>query len=162
MSLLDPSLIYWIPVMSLLAYIPLVCYLDVKIREVEHIYWYPLVMVNMLPVIVLFALGNGMFYVLGLVATVIWFVAMRFHLFEGADFLYLTWISLFFIYNPISNHWLMVLPFTIFLTACLTISAMWVLIFNLFKGKGFTLNVTNGFPMMYPISAALILTVMLA
>jgi len=162
MSLLDLGSILWIPMISLLAYIPLVCYLDLKVREVEHIYWYPLVMVNMLPIIVLFALGLWMFYIMGLVATVIWFVAMRYHLFEGADFLYLTWISLFFIYNPISGHWLLVLPFTIFLVACLTISAMWILIFNLFQGKGFTLAFEHGVPMMFPISAALILTVMLA
>jgi hypothetical protein len=164
MSLLDSltGYIFWFPLVSLLLYVPVVCYLDLKVREVEHYYWYPLVLMNVPTVIMLLLDGNGLLYIPGLVATVIWFVAMRFHLFGGADFLYLTWISLFFIYNPISHHWLMVLPFTIYLVACLTISAMWIVIFNLFRGKGFILTFEHGVPMMFPISAALILTVVLA
>ena len=162
MSLIDPSLILWIPMVSLLAYIPLVCYLDLKVREVEHICWYPLIMVNILNIVIMLFDGNGLLYIPGLVAVMVWFVAMRFHLFEGADFLYLSWISLFFIYNPISHHWLMALPFTIYLVACLTISGMWILIFNLFRGKGFTLAFEEGIPMMFPVSAALMLTVLLA
>lgn len=159
MSSLD---IFWIPINSLLLYIPLVCLLDLKYREIEHWYWLPLVLVNIPVVVMLLQDGNYMLFIPSLVAIFVWFTAMRFHFVEGADFLYLTWISLFFIYNPLSGHWLMVLPFTIFLLSCLLITAGWILIYNLVTRGELTLRFNKEIPMMFPISAALILTVVLA
>jgi hypothetical protein len=163
MSLPDPSiLLLSVPVVSLLAYVPLVCLLDLEYREVEHWYWIPLVLVNIPTMVMMMSDSNYLLYLPSLVAIFVWFTAMRFHYFEGADFLYLTWISLFYIYNPRSGHWLMVLPFTIFLAACLIVTAGWILAYNLFTGKGLTLKFDKEIPMMFPISAALLLTVLLA
>lgn len=163
MSLLDTltSYMLWIPLVSLLIYIPIVCYLDLKYREIEHDYWGPLIVMNVPTAIMLLWDGNGLLYIPGLVATAVWFVAMRFHSFEGADFIYLSLISLFFIYNPLSKHWLMVLPFTIFLVACLVISAGFVLMYNMITNRGLSLQFDK-LPMMLPICAAFILTVVLA
>lgn len=163
MSLPDPIpyLMLAVPVVSLLAYVPIVCYLDLKYREIDHLYWLPLVLVNIPTMALMFSLDNYLLYVPALVAIFVWFTAMRFGYFEGADFLYLTWISLFLIYNPLSSHWLMVLPFTIFLVACLFICAVWVLMYNIFTYRKVTMKYIE-FPMMLPISAALVLTVLLA
>jgi hypothetical protein len=164
MSLLDSltAQMLWIPMISLLLYVPIVCYLDLKYREIEHDYWLPLIVMNVPTAIMLLWDGNGLLYIPGVVATMVWFMAMRFGMFEGADFIYLSLISLFFIYNPISGHWLMVLPFSIFLTTCLTITAGWILIYNMITKGELTLKFNKELPMMLPISAALILTVMLA
>jgi hypothetical protein len=163
MSLLNSLTGYmlWVPMVSLLLYVPIVCYLDLKYREIEHEYWWPLIALNVSTIVMMFIDGNYLLYLPGLVATAVWFVAMRFHVFEGADFLYLTWISLFFIYNPISGHWLMVLPFTIFLIACLISTAGFVLVYNMNTERGVSLGFDK-LPMMLPICAALILTVVLA
>lgn len=164
MSLLNSltSYMLWVPMISLLLYVPVVCYLDLKYREVEHDYWWPLMVMNVPTIVMLIWDGNVLLYLPGLIVTAVWFIAMRFGAFEGADFLYLTWISLFFIYNPLSGHWLMVLPFTIFLVACLVITAGWVLMYNIFTGRGYGLHFTREIPMMIPISVALVLTVVLA
>jgi len=151
-----------VPAISLLAYIPIVCFLDLKYREVEHWYWLPLVLMNIPTMFMMLTEGWGLIYIPSLVAIFVWFTAMRFRMFEGADFLYLAWISLFLIYNPLSGHFLMVLPFTIFLATCLIITGGWILMYNIFTGRGFTMKFANEIPMMFPISAALILTVMLA
>jgi hypothetical protein len=154
----------WVPIISLLIYVPIVCYLDWKVREVEPIMWLGLVIVN-LPITILFYLG-GLYlwwmFVISLIAITIYYAAMLMHYIEGADFMYIMFILLFFIYNPISGHWLMALPFSIFFAACTGIAGIWVLTYNLVKGNGVSFEFDRGFPMMIPISAALVLTVMLA
>lgn len=151
----------WTPVAVFLIYTPLVIYLDIKYREIEHHIWTPLILLNLPTIIISVISGNWIPYIPGIVVSVVWYEAMRFHFFEGADFLYLVWISVFFVYNPVSGHWLMVLPFTIFLAACLVSSTFFVILYNLITGKGIT-SKYDKFPMMIPISAALVLTVALA
>jgi hypothetical protein len=154
----------WIPVITLLIYVPIVCWLDLRYREVEPLYWLGLVAVN-IPVMAIFYL-TGMYewwmFVLSIVAVEIYYGLMLMHYIEGADFMYIMWIMLFFIYNPISGHWLMALPFSIFLAACTGIAGIWVLTYNLVKHKQISFDIEGHVPMMFVVSAALILTVMLA
>lgn len=156
------DLLLAIPALSLLAYVPFVCYLDLKYREIEHAYWLPLIIVNIPTMLYMIDQGNVLLYIPGLVAIFVWFTAMRFRFWEGADFMYLSWISLFLIYSPKTGNWMMVLPFSIFFAACMTITTGWVIIYNLLTGKGLTLRFNREVPTMFPISAALMLTVLLA
>jgi len=154
----------WMPILTLLAYVPIVCWLDWKYREVDHIWWIGLVVVNVPAYLLLAIAGYYEWWmsVLSLVAILIYYGLMLMHYIEGADFMYVMWIVLFFIYNPVSGHWLMALPFSIFFAACTGIAGIWVLTYNLVKGNGISFEFDRGFPMMIPISAALVLTVMLA
>jgi len=154
----------WIPVITLLAYIPMMCWLDLKYREIDYEWWAALVLIN-LPVLVLFyftGVYEWWMFALSIVAVAIYYGAMLLHYIEGADFMYIMFIMLFFIYNPVSGHWLMALPFTIFLATCTGIAGIWVGIWNTIQGKGFVFDFNGHVPMMLPLSAALILTVMLA
>jgi hypothetical protein len=154
----------WVPVITLLIYVPIVCYLDWKYREVEPIYWLGLVVVN-IPVMIFFIiLGIYVWWMLvvSLIAITIYYVLSQMHYIEGADFVYISWILLFFIYNPVSGHWLMALPFSIFFAACTGIAGMWILTHNLVKHQEISFDVPRHVPMMFVVSAALILTVMLA
>ena len=100
--------------------------------------------------------------VISIVAIAIYYCLSLLHYIEGADFMYIMWILLFFIYNPISGHWLMALPFSIFFAACTGIAGIWVLTYNLVKHKQIAFDIEGHVPMMFVVSAALILTVMLA
>lgn len=154
----------WVPVITLLAYVPIVCYLDWKYREVDPVGWTALVAINIPCLLVFYYLGvyEWWMLVLSLVAVGIYYGAMLLHYIEGADFWFIAWIMMFFIYNPISGHWLMALPFTIFFATCTGIAGIWVGIWNTIQGKGFVFDFNGNVPMMLPISAALILTVILA
>jgi hypothetical protein len=154
----------WIPVITLLCYTPIVCYLDWKNREVEPYWWTELIAANT-PLLVIFYLSqiySWWMFVISIVAVAIYYVLMLMHYIEGADFMYIMFIMLFFVYNPISSHWLMALPFSIFFAACTGIAGVWVLTYNLVKGNGVSFDVPRHVPMMVVVSAALILTVMLA
>ena len=154
----------WMPVITLLVYIPLVCWLDWKYREIEPYWWIGLAVVNAPALFLLYLSGAYVWwmFVLSIVAVAIYYGAMLLHYIEGADFMFIMFIMLFFIYNPVSGHWLMALPFTIFFATCTGISGIWIGIWNTIRGKGFVFDFNGHVPMMLPISAALILTVMLA
>ncbi len=78
----------------------------------------------------------------------------------GADFWYLTWIALFFVQNPSTGHILMPISFGIFLVASVVIFG--ALGRTPIINKILVKNDLPGFPMMLPISLALILTVVIA
>jgi len=154
----------WALILALLIYIPIVCYKDWKYREIKHDVWIALGGVCSPILLSLFITGEYQLWMLiiSLVSIIIYFMSMKLHVIEGADFMYLMFISLFFIYNPISGHWFMALPFNIFLIATTFITGFIVMWSNLITGKGLSFEFKDGIPMMFPISAALILTAVLA
>jgi hypothetical protein len=161
LSLID--FLPWIPVITLLIYVPIVCYLDWKLREVEPIYWFGLVIVNVPTMMILYVTTyEWWMFAVSIVAVAIYYGLMLMHYIEGADFMYIMFILLFFVYNPVSGHWLMALPFSIFFAACTGIAGIWILTYNLVKGNGVSFDIDRHVPMMFVVSAALILTVMLA
>lgn len=91
----------------------------------------------------------------------IYFVAMKLHLFEGADFMFLLWISLFFVVNPLSEHVLMPLVMFEMLVACLVSFGIVTIAVKWHNFDAITGEMLRGFPMMLPISAAYIFTVVL-
>jgi hypothetical protein len=163
MSTLIESL-SWVPIISLLIYVPIVCWLDGQYREVEYYWWLGLVIVNA-PLMAIFYIAGvyeWWMFAVSIVAVAIYYGLMLMHYIEGADFMYIMFILLFFIYNPVSGHWLMALPFSIFFAACTGIAGIWILTYNLVKHKKIAFDIPRHVPMMFVVSAALILTVMLA
>ena len=151
---------FWafLPPMLILAYIPLVIYLDLKYREVEHYNWAVLYGIGILCT----AIGYGTGYYpmillpISFAAVTIYFILMKQGFFEGADFLFLSAISLFFVQNPFSGLVLMPVSFGIFLLAAV-VSVN--LILRILRTDP---KFNKEFPMMIIISAAYILTLVLA
>ena len=159
-----PWFIVDLPVLSLLAYVPKVCWLDVKNREVEHTWWIPLWVVNLPVLAYMYRIGAYPAVSLGISVTMIglfyWLVLTKWM--EGADFLWLAAISLFFVINPWPvPHGLMQFPFLIFLVAALLATRMILAGWNLRQGNQWNAPYPRGVPMMLPISAALVMTVVM-
>lgn len=152
------SLILWLPVAVFAAYIPFLCLLDIRDREIPHVVW-----IGTVPLFTttgyLYAVG---YYpveclLISFAFVALYFAAMKLHLFEGADFVMLSLISLFFVVNPISGRVLMPVVMLEFLIASFVVA-----------GVIARVNPVNEldpeikeFPMMPIISAAFILSVML-
>jgi hypothetical protein len=86
---------------------------------------------------------------------------MRLKVVEEADFIFLACISFFFVENMIPyDHGIMAFPFMIFLVCTLSITAIWLATYNIFKRNELCVKCTNGIPMMLPICAAVGLAVM--
>lgn len=96
---------------------------------------------------------------ISLTATGLYFLLMVWNLYQGADFMFLAGISLFFITNPVSGHSLIAISYFIYFIASICTFAV------LYQTKIFERWLISenlpGFPMMLPISLALWLTVVL-
>lgn len=145
--------IYWIPVLLIAAYLPFLVVLDIKYRNIPYIVW--IWMVPMFPV-------TGLAYSFGyypmecmwisFIAVAIWFAAMKLHLFEGADFTLLAFISLFFVVNPLSGRVLMPL----------VLAEMLIAVFVMVNCIAFVIGKRMGhFPMIPVISIAFVMAVIL-
>jgi hypothetical protein len=166
----------WLVITSFIIYAPLVCYLDLKYRDIPHRTWLPLVVINLPIFLILLYTGTYQWWTLLLsaIGVIFWFVAMRMGIINGADFVFLSLISIFVVFLP-SGH-LMYLPFMIFLTAWTAIT-IWYIFTNNIKnnlrnGNKFsfdmirfaifkTIGIENRLPLMIPISLALISAVFL-
>lgn len=146
----------WIPVLSLLAYTVNACWYDIKYREMPEGFWIPLVIAAGVPTVLLYVSGTYPWYLLALSLGVsgIYFLLERFDKIQGADFMYLLFITLFFVQNPINGHILIPVSYGIFLIASIVGIAM---VYQVLKKFG-KINIKN-FPMMLPISLALWMTV---
>lgn len=158
----------WICPVILLGYVAPACYLDAKYREMPEGFWTLAYLIG-IPVTALLYL-DGLYpfeaLVVSLLAVCAWLLMLCFGVFQGADFMYLTAISMFFVTNPVSGQSLMVVPFAIFLVASVVIFAGWYQALKYFDVKPllgwFESKNLPGFPAMFPISFALILTAVLA
>jgi hypothetical protein len=179
------NFLLWIPVLVLLIYAPILCWLDIRYRDIfSHLIWVPAIVINGIFTVWFFLIGTYQWWTLALslVGVIFWFVAMRFGIINGADFVYLALINLFVVFNPISGH-LMYLSIMICL-AIWTGLAIWYIFTENLKKEVFSnraqncqsprelhlalirtfrkgISVENGFPMMIPISLALITAVLI-
>ena len=157
----------WVPIALLLGYMIPACYYDVKYRELPKGFWTLLwtVCVPLTALLYLSVVYPIEALVISLFFVSVYFILMSKHIFEGADFMYLAGISLFFVTNPINNHSLMCITYAIFLIVSVIGFAAYYQVAVRFKIQDI-LNWTSsdkleGFPMILPISLALILTVVL-
>ena len=159
-------IIWWFPVVCILFYIPHYCRMDLKLiikkdkhggdiktREIPHKEWMPF-MPLLGATAMLYAMG---FYPLeclevAIIMVAVWFVVMKLNLIEGADFIFLSIISLLVAVNPISGRILMPVVVAEFLVTVFLIVNIFAFCFR---------KKIDNFPMIPVISAAFILAVML-
>jgi hypothetical protein len=168
MTPLDTILLQ-IPVISLLIYVPVVCYADLKWREIPHLWWLPLWAVNVPVMVWLYSIGLYPIYALpiSLIMAAIFWTMHQFDYIQGADLIWLWAISLFFVLNPVPFlHGPEQLIFYLYLMAMMILTAPVLFFLNLARGSHGTLKEMmsewpRGVPLVLPISAALLLTVVL-
>jgi hypothetical protein len=147
------QLIMWFPVLVILSYLPHLIWLDLKYREIPYPEWY-----GLLPMFIV----TGYLYAVGFypiecmwisfAAVGVFYAAMKLHMFEGADFMLLMFIGLFFVVNPLSGRVLMPLV----LIEMLLIAFLFVnLVALIFQKK------VEQFPMIPVIAAAFVMAVVL-
>ncbi len=151
------SIVLWLPVAVFVSYIPFLILMDLRTREIPHETW-----IGTVPLFT----TTGYLYAVGyypiecmwisFAAVILYFAAMKFHVFEGADFIMLSLISLFFVVNPISGRVLMPLVTMEFLIACMVAAGVILRI-----TKPDATQTLSEFPMVPVISAAFVLSVVL-
>ena len=152
--------ILWLPTALLLGYTIPACYLDLKHREMPEGFWTLLWLICIPITAWLYVIGIYplTMLALSLAAVAVYFGLMLLHVYEGADFMFLMWISLFLVQNPRTGNILMPVSFAVcFLSAFLICAGFYVFfppVKNYLKAQDLP-----GFPMMLPISLALWLTV---
>ena len=166
----------WVPILVMCAYTPVLCYLDLKYRDIfSHKIWIPAVIINSVFTFAFIVSGKyeWWMFVLSLIQIIFWCMVLwvpplliKKEIINGADFVFLILISAFVIINPISGH-LMMLPFMFFLIMWTLISLFWIatdkirdhLIFKDPLSPHQIFLVDRGYPMMVTISLALLTAV---
>ena len=158
----------WINLVAFLLYIPVICYLDIRYREVNPLHWIPLVLVA--SPILIYALVSELipWYspVISGVMILIFYLAMHLGYLEGADYLFLCLISIFWVVNPTPYpHGLMQIVFYIYFLFVSAMTAVVVLIYNIIKGNNWgpvdmMSRYPRGVPYLVPISIAFLMSVM--
>lgn len=160
-NMLSGNLLLWIVTISFLLYCPVVSWLDLKYRDIKtHYLWLPLIAVNV-PLMCAgyyFGLYSPILALLSLIGIAAWFVLMWIGKLPGADFVFLSLISLFMVLNPFTG-----LPFMLmfsFYLVGMTAAAM----FGIFLDKRLhhekiSRHTILNFPYLIPISCAFVLAV---
>lgn len=154
------SMLPWFSVASILLYIPIVCYLDWKYRDIgTHKIWLPLVAWN-IPVVVagyLTGLYSPVMFGLTVMFSLAWFMMLR-H--RGADCVWLICITMFAVINPIHGG-NFIQPFLIYLIV-FTAATFWgIWLDNRMRKHINSFEMENGIPFLIPISTAFIMAVVM-
>ena len=161
------SLIYYIPVLSILLYIPFVCYSDYRSRSVPFLWYLPLILLNSLPLYLYFIESPPRNYwlfglTIALCLILFWLAVLK--AIGGGDFWFATFIMIFVPYNPFLPARTF-FPLDFFWMLCLTAVYLPVItyIYNVWKRNRYTFfgmltRFPDGFPYIIPISFAFIAT----
>lgn len=147
-----------IPVIAFLIYCPLLCYLDVKYRDIiSNKLWIPIIAFNV-PFLVagyLYRIYPWELAIVSFLAVFCWFMLVFLDSLSGADFWWLTIISTFIVVNPFTGHPFMI-SFSFFLIG-MTAATFWaIFIDNLIRKRELSLRTERGIPFLVPICCALI------
>lgn len=163
MALIDTLLL--VPLVSVLLYIIPLCYLDIRYREVEHWYWLPLVLVNVPVMVYLYVSEWYPWYafVISVVTCGIFLAVMKLGLLNGADFMFLIFIALFWIVNPYPLPHGIQAQFYVYLIVAMLVTSGCILGINYVKGerKGLVAMMQDyprGVPYMLTVSLAFVLS----
>lgn len=163
-------LVELVPVLTILCYIPFLCYMDIKSRRTPLSWWAPLIIVGV-PSLYIYLLESPLrnFHLLGLtvVLCAFMFLFAAAHIIGGADFIFASLIMLFVQSNPfVFPREFFALDFfwTLWLLACTLPIIVWG--YNTYKQNRYGLidmftKVPNHFPFMIVISAAFIITLVM-
>ena len=162
------DVVLWINLIIFLAYVPIVCYHDIKYREFHPLYWLPLVFWGCITSYVMYFTEYGWYpketIIASLLLCFIFWVMLKFKVIEGADYLYLCIIALFWVVNPYpTNHGIMQFVFYTYLMFTLFVTAAVVLLYNVIKGHRWGIvdmmsKFPCGVPMFVPIAIAFVLS----
>ena len=160
--------VLWINLIMFLAYVPLVCYFDIRYREFNPMLWAPLVGWGCITSYVMYFTADGWYpketIIASLLLIFIFWVMLRFKVIEGADYLYLCIIALFWVVNPYpTNHGIMQFVFYAYLMFTLLVTAVVVLLYNVINGHRWGIvdmmsKYPRGVPMLVPIAIAFVLS----
>ena len=155
-----------VPLCSIMAYLFPVCVLDIKYREVNPFLWAPLLIVNVPVMVYLYVSEWYPWYcfLISLVTCGIFYAIWKTDLLQGADYLFLSFIALFWIVNP-HNPWPhgIQIQFYFYLLATMAVTAVLVFIYNVWSDRKGTWiqmlqDYPRGIPFMLPISLAFVLS----
>lgn len=152
------NLLPWIAILSLMAYVPVLCYLDWKHRDIgTHKIWLPLLALN-IPVL---AAGyyTGLYPLLYLLLTALISLAWFFLLYHrGADCIWLICITMFAVISPITGY-NVIQTFLVYLII-FTAATFWgIWLDNRIRHHVSGFEMENGIPYLIVISLAFIAAV---
>ena len=149
------NILPWISIISLLAYIPVICYLDWKHRDIgTHKIWLPLLAVN-IPIV-----AAGYWYgfypaillpITAMMATA-WILLLHK---RGGDAVWLACISMIAVINPLSET-LFTLPFLFYLIGYTAVTFWAIRLDNWVSYHKGSFEMSNGIPFLIPISCAFV------
>jgi Flp pilus assembly protein protease CpaA len=155
-------------VLVFLCYIPVLCYLDIRYRQIDHKIWILLFLIG--TPITAYLYTSQMYPVISLIISLImaaiFYFAYLHNYLQGADFMYLFWITMFWVVNPFPvPHGLMQIIFYLYLMIVMILTAPVILVYNYLKGHRWGLvdmmsSFQGGIPFIIPISVAFVLSVM--
>lgn len=153
--LMQSNILPLISIASLLAYVPILCYLDWKHRDIgTHNLWLPLLAVNIPILAACYWLGTypiEMLLITALMA-VAWLLLLHK---RGADAVWIACITMFVVVSPISGY-LFALPFLMYLIGYTAVT-FWAIYLDNRLHRGIrSFSTENGIPFLIPISCAFI------
>ena len=154
------SILPWISILSLLCYVPVLCYLDWKYRDIgTHKLWLPLLAIN-IPVTSACYL-TGIYPAIMLALTCVmgfaWFLLLH-H--RGADCVWLICITMFAVINP--KHGANFLQLFMLYLIIFTAATFWgVWLDNRLEKHINSFSMENGIPFLIPISLAFVAAVVM-
>lgn len=154
----NASALPWIPALSFLIYTPILSYLDWKYRDIgSHKIWLPLIALNIPSLLAGYyiSLYPPILIAISWCSIIAWFTLLRVNILPGADFAFLSLISLFVILNPITGLPFM-LMFSFFLVGFTAATFFYIFLDNFFRNHTISLRIENGLPYLIPISCAFV------
>lgn len=164
--------------LTITAFLPVICYLDLKYRKIPIEYFYTLATINIPVAAIIYA--ERWLTLLNLftgicISIVIWFAYLAFRqgIFSGADRNLIILMIMFTFYNPFSPladpqyaefiAWVYQVKFFAYLFMVMCFVPLVILIYNLWKKNQYNLwdmltKYPRGIPMTIPISAAYLIT----
>jgi Flp pilus assembly protein protease CpaA len=162
------NILLLVPLVSILIYIIPVCYLDVRYREVNNWYWLPLLIVNVPTAVYLYVSVWYPWYCLliSLIIIGIFAFMVRIDFLNGADFIFLACIALFWIVNPHPLPHSIQIQFYLYLLISMLVTAAAVLCLNYLRGErkswiAMMQEYPRGVPYILPVSFAFVLSYLL-
>jgi len=148
----------WIAIMSLTAYIPFLCYMDWKHRDIgTHKIWLPLLALNLPVWVAGYITGLYPLALLGatVVFSIVWFMLMYR---RGADCVWLICITMFAVINPVT-HTNLIQPFVVYLII-FTAATFWgIWLDNRIRYRINSFSMDHGIPYLIVISLAFLAAV---
>lgn len=156
----------WITALTFLAYIPILCYLDWKHRDIQtHAIWIPLIFINSPFLWIGYLSGIYPIYLIipSAIGIIAWGILTAVGILPGGDFWFLSMVSIFMVINPKSGQ-PFIEAFSLYLMI-FTAAAFWYIILdNLIINKKplkECLHIEKGLPFMIPISCAVIMALVM-